>query len=49
METDFDYRELEDTERQWFERAQELLKADAEAYWAWCEKLDRELEERQDA
>jgi hypothetical protein len=39
----------EDTERQWFEEAQELLKADAEAYWSWCTRVEREFEERQNA
>jgi hypothetical protein len=39
----------ETRERLWFDQMQELLKADAEAYWAWCEKLERELEESRDA
>ena len=39
----------ETRERLWFDQAQEALKEDAEAYWAWCEKLERELKERSDA
>ena len=41
-------QQQDNEERRFFEEAQELLKADAEAYWAWCSKVERELEERTD-
>jgi hypothetical protein len=34
----------ETAERRFFDEAQELLKADAEAYWDWCSKVEREIE-----
>jgi hypothetical protein len=38
----------EDSER-WFFEAQEALKADAEAYWSWCSKIEREVKENENA
>jgi hypothetical protein len=35
--------------RRFFEDAQQLLKADAEAYWDWCQKVEREFKERERA
>ena len=44
-------QQQDNEERQFFEEAQEALKADAEAYNRWLEELDRELSqtERDDA